>query len=116
MSVSVKKRDQSAKQAVSRLRAERDKHLRNNEVLTQERDSAIAQAEAAQRRASRAAPEERKSALGSLDEALETAVDQRDEAIAAMAASAVRARGRAAKRLDAARAREAVAIEAAVKA
>ena len=41
---------------------------------------------------------------------------QRDEALAAMAASAVRARGRAAKRLEAALSREALAIEAAGKA
>ena len=41
---------------------------------------------------------------------------QREEAIAAMAASAVRARGGAAKRLDANLSREALAIEAAAKA
>ena len=112
-----KEASQSDEQKVSRLRAERDQLQRDNEVLTQERASAIAQAEAAQRRSSRAAPEERKSALGScLNEALETAVAQRDEAIAAMAASAVRAKGRATKRPDAALSREALAAEAACKA
>ena len=60
--VSVRKRDQSVEQTVSRLRAERDQLLRDNEVLAQERRSAIAQAEAAQRKA-RASPDERKSAL-----------------------------------------------------
>ena len=74
-SVSVRKRDQSDEQKVSRLRAERDQLQRDNEVLKQERASAIAQVEAAQRRSSRAAPEERKSAMGSLNEALETALD-----------------------------------------
>ena len=103
-------------QTVSRLRAERDQLLRDNEVLAQERGSAIAQAEAAQRKASRAAPDERKSALRSLNGALETALSQSEEAIAAMSAAAVRARGRAAKRLEAALAREALALEAAAKA
>ena len=82
-SVSVRKRDQSAEQAVSRLRAERDQLLRDSEVLAQERGSAIAQAEAAQRRAPRAAPEEQKSALRSLNGALETALSQSEEATAA---------------------------------
>ena len=112
-SVSVRKRDQSDEQKVPRLRAERDQLQRDNEVLKQERASAIAQAEAAQRRSSRAAPEERKSAMGSLNEALETALAQRDETIATIAAAAGRARGCATKRLDAALSRETLAAEAA---
>ena len=101
---------------VSRLRAERNQLLRDNEVLAQERGSAIAQAEAAQRGASRAAPEERKSALRSLNEALETALGQCEEAIAAMSASTLHARGRAAKRPEAALSREALAMDATAKA
>ena len=101
-------------QTVSRLRAERDQLLRDNEGLEQERKSAIAHAEDAQRKA-RASPDERKSALRSLNESLETALDLSKKAIAAMAASAVRARGRAAKRLEAARDSESLAIDAATK-
>ena len=63
--------------------------MRDNEVLAQERGSAIAQAEAAQRKAPRAASEERKSALRSLNGALETALSQSEEAIAAMSAAAL---------------------------
>ena len=113
--VSVRKRDQSTEQAVSRLRAERDQLMRDNEVLAQERRSAIAQAEDAQRKA-RASPDERKSALKSPNESLETALGLSKEAIAAMAESAVRAKGRATRRLEAARASEAIAIDAATKA
>ena len=82
------------------------------------RPSAIAHAEDAQRKA-RASPDERKSALRSLNETLETALETLDlskKALAATAASAVRARGRAAKRLEAARDSESLAIDAATKA
>jgi len=102
-------------QTVTRLRAERDQLMHDNEVLARERKSAIAHAENAQRKA-RALPDERKSALRSLNEALKTALSQSKEAIAAMDASAERAKGRAAKRLEASRGREALAIEAAAKA
>ena len=92
--------------------------MRDNEVLAQTRGSAIAQAASRSRAAQSTArePEERKSALRSLNGALETALSQSEEAIAAMSAAAMRARGCAAKRLEGALAREALAIEAAAKA
>ena len=102
-------------QTVFRLRAERDQLLRDNEVLEQERKSAIAHAEDAQRKAC-ASPDERKSALKSLNESLEAALGLSKEAIAAMAESAVRAKGRATRRPEAARASKAIAIDAATKA